>query len=97
MSLLNDGKPTLMASSGKKIYRLEEWWKYKDTNNTVWVVPKHFVTDLASIPPILFWWSYGQWNNAAIIHDWIYTFGYAIQGQVTDDIELVFIARIDFD
>lgn len=37
-------------------------------------VPKGFVTDLATIPP-LFWWALppqGRYGHAAILHDWLY-------------------------
>ncbi len=36
------------------------------------IIPEGFITDLASIPSFLFWLQWGNWNKAAIIHDYLY-------------------------
>lgn len=39
------------------------------------VVPRGFITDMASVPRFL-WWLYspfGSYGNAAILHDWLYS------------------------
>lgn len=37
------------------------------------VVPVGFVTDFATVPQFLYWLipSYGQYTNAAVVHDWL--------------------------
>jgi hypothetical protein len=47
-------------------------------SNEIIEVPSGFVTDLASIPRIL-WWAlppHGKYAKAAIIHDWMYVTAY---------------------
>ncbi|MDJ0712887.1 MAG: DUF1353 domain-containing protein [Prochloraceae cyanobacterium] len=77
-TLINDGKPIYLATTGKKLFKLSEWWQYKNESNVLFVIPRSFTSDLASIPPIVFWWQYGSWNIAAIAHDWAYIFGYLL-------------------
>jgi len=46
----------------------------KDDLPQVVSVPKGFVTDLATVPPV-FWWALppqGRYGHAAILHDWLY-------------------------
>ena len=77
-TLINDGKPIYLATTGKKIFRLSEWWQYQDHLNRLFVIPQSFVCDLASVPPVFYWWQYGAGNIGAIAHDWAYIFGYLL-------------------
>jgi hypothetical protein len=38
-------------------------------------VPKHFVTDFATIPrvPVFWWLAKGIMQRPAVVHDWLYT------------------------
>lgn len=42
-----------------------------------YVVPAGYVTDFASVPRLLWWFTpkSGPWNKAAIVHDWLITNG----------------------
>ena len=75
MKLISDGKPIYFVGNKHRKYRLTTDWQIKQGFGT-WVVPKGFRTDLASIPPIFFWWRHGAWDIAAIAHDFIYEKGY---------------------
>lgn len=77
-NLINDGKPIYLATTGKKLFKLSEWWQYKDSTGRTIVVPKSFICDLASVPFFVFWWQYGAFNTSAICHDWAYVFGYIL-------------------
>lgn len=46
-----------------------------DVAGQTFVVPRGFVTDLASVPrlPVVFWLTGGTSNEAAAVHDWLYT------------------------
>lgn len=76
MKLISDGKPLYLGN--KKQFRLITDWQWQaDKKGKFWlVVPKGYVSDLASVPPIFFWWQWGKWNIAAIAHDYIYEHGY---------------------
>lgn len=76
--LICDGKPLYLATTGRKIFQLLDWWEYQDNQGQHWVVPKSFVCDLASVPSCVFWWQFGAWNISAIAHDWAYVFGYLL-------------------
>ncbi len=76
--LINDGKPIYLATTGKKLFKLSDWWQYEDSTERRIVVPKSFICDLASVPTFVFWWQYGAFNTAAICHDWAYIFGYIL-------------------
>ena len=86
--LINDGKPIYLATTGKKLFKLSEWWQYEDSTGKTIVVPKSFICDLASVPSFVFWWQYGSFNIAAIIHDWAYIFGYILIAEKENLIEL---------
>jgi hypothetical protein len=64
--------PVLQSMPGDK-FRLVEELRYRDPAGTLWVVPKNFVSDGASIPRVL-WsvgggpWS-GSYKDAAVVHD----------------------------
>lgn len=55
----------------RKEFRLLDDWQLAYQDNII-VIPKGFVTDLASVPSPLFWWQWGAWNLPAIVHDWAY-------------------------
>lgn len=79
MELISDGKPLYLASEGKKTFRLIEDWRFKhDRFTSILVVPEGYKSDLASIPSWIFWWQWGRWNIAAILHDFIYEHGYIL-------------------
>ncbi|PTE00895.1 DUF1353 domain-containing protein [Pandoraea apista] len=46
-----------------------------DVADQTFVVPRGFVTDLASVPrlPVVYWLAGGTSNEAAAVHDWLYT------------------------
>lgn len=46
-----------------------------DVVGAVITVPRGFVTDLASVPrlPVVYWLTGGTSNEAAAVHDWLYT------------------------
>ena len=81
MPIINTGCPILEPHG--KSFRLSQNYVYKDPEGNVWLVPVCFVTDLASIPLVFFWWHWGRWHYAAILHD----HGYAHHGlwKVIDD------------
>lgn len=82
--ILSFGEPEYLSSvgTGAKLFKLRNWFRFRDKNGVLWVVPKGFVCDLASIPPWMFWWQWGGWNTAAIAHDFAYNFG---QLHIDDD------------
>ena len=59
----------------KKVFELAEDWVAQDALGTRYVVPAGFRYDLASIPPPLYWLTFGRWNVAAALHDWLYVYG----------------------
>ncbi|OXS92609.1 DUF1353 domain-containing protein [Pandoraea apista] len=46
-----------------------------DVADQTFVVPRGFITDLASVPrlPVVYWLAGGTSNEAAAVHDWLYT------------------------
>ena len=50
---------------------------YRDGAGREIEVPKGFLTDLASVPRLLWWWfpPYGSYTFAAVLHDWLYRTG----------------------
>lgn len=64
------------SSDGRGTWKLLNLLAYKsDKANTIFVAPKGFITDLASVPrvPIAFLLAGGTAHRAAVIHDWLYT------------------------
>lgn len=53
-----------------------------------YVVPKDFITDLATVPrlPFVFWWAGRRGDAAAVVHDWLYEFGIKFR-QIHDRLE----------
>lgn len=88
MGVVQTGKPVLQRY-GKK-FKLEDDLIFADTEGTIWMVPKGFETDLASIPSFIFWWHWGCWNWAAILHDYGYVHHKLIRinGGSPEDIEI---------
>jgi len=60
--------------AGPKYWQTFRELVYRGRHDT-WVVPRGFVTDLASIPaifgPIGFPRTHTAWNRAAVLHDWL--------------------------
>ena len=73
--IVNDGKPIADFTSKSDRFILSEDFVYVDSQGNSYTVPAGFITDGASIPKILFFWSWGKWDIAAIVHDYCYTFG----------------------
>lgn len=62
--------------SGRQLYQLDAPLRYESKLvGGVIVVPKDFVTDMASVPKLPLTWliAGGTANEAAVIHDWLYT------------------------
>lgn len=63
--------PTLRFKESKKH---NEWEVMEDFHKDIFVVKKGFITDLASIPRML--WGvippFGKWIPATVVHDWLY-------------------------
>jgi len=66
--------PLLTEPIGDNKWILKEEYKY-EINGFVIIVPKGFITDLASVPRILwvFFPPFGKYTRAAIIHDYLYS------------------------
>lgn len=65
-----------MFRSEPALYRLLAPVVYQsDVADDTFVVPKGFVTDLASVPrvPIAYWLAGGTSNEASIVHDYLYS------------------------
>jgi hypothetical protein len=71
-SFVNSPPKAELDGNGRDITLLEDF-AYKDRRNTVWIAPKGYVSNGASIPSFL--WSVvgapldGKYRNAAIVHD----------------------------
>jgi hypothetical protein len=97
MQLISDGEPLYLASEKGKSFRLIQEWKFKhDRYSSVLVVPQGYRSDLATIPPWIFWWQWGKWNIAAIAHDFIYENGYILAEQ-EDGLKPIFIDKKEAD
>ncbi|QYR65715.1 DUF1353 domain-containing protein [Fusobacterium animalis] len=66
--------PLLTEPLADNKWILKEEYKY-EINGFVITVPKGFITDLASVPRILwiFFPPFGKYTRAAIIHDYLYS------------------------
>lgn len=66
----------------------EPWFYCSPLNRTLYVVPKGYVTDFASIPGFakMFFPPFGDWAEAAVIHDWLYDVGEKGKKQEADRI-----------
>lgn len=69
--LISNGAPVYVPRKAEKIYKLLKWWIYQSVAGITYVVPPLFYTDLASIPAPLFWLEHGEFNYAAIAHDFL--------------------------
>ena len=79
---------------GRKIYFVEESFSYEHGKFLI-VVPRGFLTDLASIPSIPFMPKPGAslWDDAAIVHDRALHSSYNITREEADD--LFYYALLD--
>jgi len=65
-----------ISTDGRGTWKLLNLFAYKsDVADTVFVVPRGFITDFASVPriPIAFLLTGECAQEAAVIHDWLYT------------------------
>ncbi len=61
---------------GRQLFMLLNEVRYESAVlGGVLVVPEGFITDLASVPrrPLEWWLAGGRGNEAAVLHDWLYT------------------------
>ena len=68
---------------GRQLYELLAPLTYRsDVLACEFTVPAGFVTDLASVPrrPLEWWIAGGRGNDAAVLHDWLYT-THAVNGK----------------
>lgn len=62
----------------QRVARLSEDWLYcSPIDHALFVVPEGYVTDFASVPWYgrMFFPQFGQWAEAAVVHDWLYDVG----------------------
>lgn len=61
----------LQAGGGR--WQLEEPLVYSADDDKIYIVPKGFRTDLASIPKLLWaiWPPFGRYTSAAVLHDYL--------------------------
>lgn len=91
ISILTNGRPVYIPDHKKKFQLTERlnFIGYSEAYpihlNTTYFVPKGFETDLASVPNWIFWWQWGKWNLAAIVHDYLYCHGYLFKIAATTD------------
>lgn len=94
--LINEGKLTYLATTGKKLFILDQWLEYRDWRGKIWVVPKGFVNDLASVPGPIFWLQFGPWHVSGVLHDWLYIFGCGLQ-IVDGELEEIPVSKLTAD
>lgn len=86
---LCDLKLTLLRGhfrSGRQLFRLDAPLLYEsDLLGAVIEVPQGFITDMASVPKLPLAWllAGGTANEAAVVHDWLYTAHAAVARPVT--------------
>lgn len=66
--------PLLLEPYGDRKWILKEEYVY-EINGYYLKVPKGFITDLASVPRVLwvFFPPYGKYTEAAVVHDYLYS------------------------
>lgn len=62
---------------------LEDWFYCYPETNEVFMVPRTYETDFASIPPLARWAvnPFGNHAEAAVVHDWLYAVGESIESE----------------
>lgn len=79
-----------------RLFRLENDFRYVGKYGTI-TIKKGFVTDGASIPSFL--WSvlgpYQEYFNAALIHDYVYTYGKEL-GYTKKDADYIFLEALEY-
>lgn len=77
------GDPLIRKIDGQRRWRVEEPLAYRAWCGRVFLVPAGVVTDGASVPRPL-WWLYppfgGEYDRAAIIHDYLYQHAEVFEG-----------------
>jgi hypothetical protein len=70
---------TDVGEEGRGRWELMTPLVYKADSGVVYTVPTGFVTDFASVPrvPIAFWLFGDRGNEAATLHDWLYSGAHA--------------------
>lgn len=96
MTLINTGEPIYLAKGGKKFRLSEDWEFLSKLMGGRLIVPKGYVSDLASIPQWIWWWQWGVWHLAAICHDYIYEYGY-IYKKTNRGLKKIEFSRINAD
>jgi hypothetical protein len=70
------GDPLIRKINNRQAWQLAEALAYRSRDGRLFIVPAGFETDGASVPRPL-WWLYppfgGEYDRAAIIHDYLYT------------------------
>ncbi len=83
--LLRDSR----REGARRVAVLTKSWLYcAPVNKTLYVVPNTYATDFASVPRIgaIFFPPFGDWAEAAVIHDWLYDVGQVGQRKLADTI-----------
>ena len=94
--------PMIASPTGDgKYWVLQEQLEYiHPKTNQLYVVPRGFVTDLASVPR-LFWAAFppcGQYTTAAVLHDYLYWVqSNECDRECADEILLIAMAEADVD
>jgi len=80
----------------RKEFRLLDDWQLDHSGNTI-VIPKGFITDLASVPSPFFWWQWGKWNLPAIVHDWAYLNHFILIKSELGGNQIMEVTRVEAD
>lgn len=89
----------VFKSNGEKYWRLATQLRIQLSNGRIITIPEGFETDISSAPKFL-WWicpPFGDFNIAAIIHDWLYVdkpYGIHIKNRKFADDEMLFWSNI---
>ena len=69
--------PLLLYPMHSRKWGLHREYRVQVPEGPLIVVPAQFVTDLSSVPRVLWWWAapHGPYTAAAVVHDWLYASG----------------------
>lgn len=82
-----------LLSPHQKRFELASDLIFSTRDGDRYIIPAGYVTDLASIPSIFFWWEWGWYNLAAIPHDFGYHYGSFYRLTEDDEVEEFPISR----
>ena len=88
VTLVPDGGAGTTKDGRRLVVLREDWFVCYAPAGELYRVPASFVTDFASVPDT-FWAlapPWGQWNEAAVVHDWIYAVGEPGQRAHADEV-----------